>query len=98
MTTTTTTEHAQEKERQALSRGAIDRIGRRWPANANLAALMARHPGLNSGIEAATASLDKIWISCRLGMATMPEFRAALLDFERAHYKAIEQIAKGGRA
>lgn len=97
MTTTTTTQHAQEQERQALSRGAIDRIGRRWPANANLPALMQRYPALNSAIESTTANLDKIWISCRLGMATMPEFRAALLDFERAHYKAIEQIAKGGR-
>ena len=73
-----------ELQRQKLSRAAIQRVSLAW---------LGKQPGavppaLNASVDAAAASLDRVWLDCRDGKADITAFKRALSAWETANIAA----------
>lgn len=92
MTTIITSREAEEKQRQAASEKAMERVSRAWGRNLGPKDLIAVLPLVNAKLEAAREALNTTWAEALAGRATAEQFNAALKQWETTNYDAVTAL------
>lgn len=91
-TTTTSRAEAAEKQRQAASEKAMERVSRAWGRRLSPKDLIEALPLLNEKLESAREALNTTWADALAGRATPEQFNTALKAWEDANYTAAAAL------